>query len=117
MDITALTGVSNWLTVLPITEFGFELSKQQFWDSIRLRYGWENSNLPTSCPCGSKFDIQHSLSCKKGSFAYIRHNDLRDLTSDIMSEVCKDTESEPKLTPLSGEELQGERQTIQTRQE
>ena len=24
-----------------------------------------------------------------------------------MSEVCKDTEIEPKLTPLSGEELQG----------
>ena len=42
VDISTLTGVSNWLTVLPITEFGFELSKQQFWDSIRLRYGWEN---------------------------------------------------------------------------
>ena len=42
VDISTLTGVSNWLTVLPITEFGFELSKQQFWDSIRLPYGWEN---------------------------------------------------------------------------
>ena len=41
-DISTLTGVSNWLTVLPITEFGFEWSKQPFWDSIRLRYGWEN---------------------------------------------------------------------------
>ena len=38
VDISTLTGVSNWLTVLPITEFGFELSKQQFCDSIRLRY-------------------------------------------------------------------------------
>ena len=42
VDISALTGVSNWLTVLLITEFWFELSKQQFWDSIRLPYGWEN---------------------------------------------------------------------------
>ena len=25
----------------------------------------------------------------------------------MTSEVCKDTEIEPKLTPLSGEELQG----------
>ena len=24
VDISTLTGVSNWLTVLPITEFGFE---------------------------------------------------------------------------------------------
>ena len=57
-------------------------------------------NLPTSCSCASKFDIQHSIS-------YIRHNDLRDLAANMMSEVCKDTEIEPKLTPLSGEELQG----------
>ena len=47
VDISTLTGVSNWLTVIPITEFGFRLSKHQFWDSIRL------SNLPTSCLCGS----------------------------------------------------------------
>ena len=30
-------GVSNWLTILPIAEYGFEFSKQNFWDSIRLR--------------------------------------------------------------------------------
>ena len=42
VDILFLTGVSNWLTVLPVTEFGFDLSKPLFWDSIRLRYGWEN---------------------------------------------------------------------------
>ena len=35
MDIWTLTGVSNCLIVLPIIEFGFELSKQQFWDSIQ----------------------------------------------------------------------------------
>ena len=63
-------------------------------------------NLPTSCPCGSKFDIQHSMSCRKGGFLYIRHNDLRDLTANMMSEVCKDTKIKSKLTPLSGEELQ-----------
>ena len=67
----------------------------------------KTSNLPTSCPCGSKFDIQHSMRCKKGGFIYIRHNDLRDLTANRMSEVCKDTEIKPKLMSLSGEELQG----------
>ena len=25
--------VSNWFTMLPIADYGFELSKQQFWDS------------------------------------------------------------------------------------
>ena len=36
VDISTLSGVSYWLTVLSITEFGFELSKQPFWYSIRL---------------------------------------------------------------------------------
>ena len=101
------TGVSNCLTVLPITEFGFEFSKQQFWDLIRLRYGWEICNLPTSCSCISKFDIKHSMSFKKGGVISMQHNDLRDLAANMMSKVCKDTETEPKLIPLSGEELQG----------
>ena len=59
------------------------------------------------CTCKSKFDIQHSMSCKKGGFVSIRHNDLCDLTARIASEVCKDTEIEPKLLILSGEELHG----------
>ena len=63
-------------------------------------------NLPTSCPSGRKFDIQHSMSSKKGSFIYILLSDLRDLTANMMSEVCKDTEIEPILAPLPGEELQ-----------
>ena len=30
VDISTLTGISNWLAVLPFTEFGFGLSKQLF---------------------------------------------------------------------------------------
>ena len=101
VDISTLTGVWGL-----DTEFGFELSKQQFWDSVRLRYDWEISNLPTSCPCDSKFDIQHSMSYKKGGFLCIRHNDLRDQTANMISEMCQDTEIEPKLTPSPVEELQ-----------
>ena len=47
------------------------------------------------------------MSCKKGDFITIRRNNLKDQTANITSEVCKNTEIEPKLTPLSGEELQG----------
>ena len=46
------------------------------------------------------------MSYKKGGFICILHNDLRDQTANMMSEVCKDTKIEPKLTLLSGEELQ-----------
>ena len=105
LQLSIEKGVSNWLTILPIAEYGFELSKQQFWDSICLRYGWESSKLPTTCPCGSKFDIQHIMSCKKRGYVTLRHNNFRDLTAKILSEVCCDTENEPTLVPLSGEDL------------
>ena len=42
---------------------------------------------------------------KKGDFVSIRHNDLRDLTANMLSKVCKDVEIGPKLTPLTGEDL------------
>ena len=60
---------SNWSFKLADSTSNYwiwvELSKQQFWDSLRLHDGWEIDNLPTSCPCGSIFDIRHSMSCKK----------------------------------------------------
>ena len=62
LQLSTEKGVSNWLTVLPIAEHGFE---QQFWDSTGLRHGLEILKLPT-CPCGSKFDT-HSMGCKKGA--------------------------------------------------
>ena len=59
-------------------------------------------NIPTSCSCDSKFNIQHSMSYKKGGIICIRHNDLQDQTANIMSEVSEDMEAEAKLKPLSG---------------
>ena len=103
VDMSTVTVVSNWFTVLPVTEFGFELSKQQFSDLMGLRYSWENIQSTNNCPCGRKFDIQISMSCKKGSFTYIQLNDLRDLLANMMLKVCKNTEIEPILIPLSGE--------------
>ena len=108
-------GVSNWLTVLPIKHHGFDLNKQEFWDGIRLRYGWNLLNLPTVCACGTKFDLQHAMNCKKGGFINIRHNNVRDLTSNMLSEVCKDVTSEPLLLPLTGEEF--ERKSTKTANE
>ena len=45
------------------------------------------------------------MSCKKGGIVTIRHNELRDLTSKKLSEVCYDTKIEPIFVPLSGEDL------------
>ena len=45
------------------------------------------------------------MSCKKGGFVTIRHNDLRDLTANILHQVCNDVETEPCLLPVTNENL------------
>ena len=96
-----------------MVENGSDLIKQQFWDSINLRYGWPIANLPTTCACGFTFTTQHSMSCKKGGFINIRHNYVRDLTAKLLSEVCHDVQVEPTLLPLTGERMEHST-TIQT---
>ena len=98
-------GSSSWLTTLPLSEEGYDLTKQLFWDLIRIRYGWTLTKLPAYCECGKKFDLQHPLSCKKGGFVSLRNNSVRDITSSLLSEVCKDVRVEPQLQRLTRESL------------
>ena len=86
-DVTQEKGVSNWLKAYPISDQGYDLNKQQFWSCVCLRYGWRLTNIPSICSCGSNVDIQHAMSCKKGGFITIRHNDLCDLTANLLTEV------------------------------
>ena len=102
-DTNQETGASIWLTTLPIEQKGFYLTKREFWDSILLRYGWPLPRLPSKCACGESFNVSHALSCKKGGFVSQRHNELRDMTADLLAEVCHDVQIEPILNELTGE--------------
>ena len=66
-------GALSWLIVLPIREFGFALHRRHFIDSICLHYGWDLKDVPLHCDCGSKFSVEHALSCLKGGFVNGRH--------------------------------------------
>ena len=70
-----------------------------------LRYHWTLPVCPTSCACGHDFTIDHCISCPKGGFPSLRHNEVSDLTATMMSEVCTNVSIEPHLQPLSGEAL------------
>ena len=37
----------------------------------------------------------------------LRHNEIRDLTADLLTEVCSDVHIEPDLQPVEGELLTG----------
>ena len=96
-------GSYNWLTVLPLSEQHYYLNKEEFRDALRLRYNWNIPRLPATCACNLKFSVDHALSCKKGGFITLRHNEIRDITASVLNEVCKDVELEPLLIPLNGE--------------
>ena len=101
MDLAQEKGASSWLTSLPIEEFGFTLHKRAFFDALALRYNWQPSRMSTSCACGSNF----TMSCPKDGFPSIRHNEIRDLTAKLLTEVCHDVSVEPDLQTLTGEQL------------
>ena len=100
ISLASEKGASVWLTCLPIEEFGFSLHRRAFLDSLALRYGWSLSNIPLSCVCGNSFSVSHALSCPRGGFPSIRHNEIRDLTARLLTEVCRDVRIEPDLQPI-----------------
>ena len=73
-------GVSNYLTSYPISEYGFDLNKQQFQDRIRLRYGLKFTNIPSMCAYGYKTDMQHAMNYKKVDFITMRFKNVRELS-------------------------------------
>ena len=78
------------------------LNKQNFWDLIRLRFGWSLKRFPEKCECGANFTTDHALTCKKGGFISLRHNVIRNITAKLLREICHDVRIEPPLQTLSG---------------
>ena len=105
VDLAKEKGASSWLSVLPLDDHGFSLHKSAFRDAICLRYGWSLSNTPTKCNCGLPFSANHAMICPMGGFPTIRHNELRDITASLLTNVCHNVATEPRLQPLSGETL------------
>ncbi len=93
------------VSALSILEHGFALHKGAFRDTLCLRYGWHPGHLPTECACGRRFTVDHALSCHCGGFPSLHHNKIRDVTADLLNEICHNVSTELELQPLSGESL------------
>ena len=96
-------GASSWLNAIPIEENGQALNKQEFRDSLCLRYNLPLPNLPSYCACGEMFTVNHALSGKKGGCVAQRYDTIRDLLTSHISRVCRNVETEPLLQPLDNE--------------
>ena len=104
-DIASQKGASSWLSVVPLKEHGFLLSKSDFFDAMCLRYNWPLSNLPAKCVCNADFTVSHAMTCPHGAFPTARHNAVRDILAGYLQQVVADVQTEPALQPISGERL------------
>ena len=93
-EFACLKGACSWLTVLPLDEHGFSLQKGDFHDAVCLCYGWSLPYLPTEC-----YTVDHTFTCPHGGYASLRHNEIRDTTAQLISEVCPNMSTEPTLQP------------------
>ena len=103
VELAQEKGSSAWLTVLPVAEHGFLLHKGEFRDALCLRYGRNLRNTPTSCNCGASFSVDHAMICHMGGIPTIRHNEIRDITATLLTEICHNVATEPLLQPLTNE--------------
>ena len=94
---------SNWLNALPLKRHGYNMDKESFRVALYTRYGIPLKRMPSHCPCGSHYSLEHALNCKKGGFISNRHNEVRRITADLLKEVCIDVEEEPLLQEITGE--------------
>ena len=46
IDLASEKGASNWLNVLLLSRYNFNLNKSEFRDGIYVRYGWEPTKAP-----------------------------------------------------------------------
>ena len=55
------------------------------------------------CACGSRNDVYHAFSCKKGGYTIHRHNNIRNFEAEFTRDVRSDAKVEPSLIPLDAD--------------
>ena len=56
-------------------------------------------------PTCLRFEARRESSCKKGGFVTLHHNEVRNITANLLNEVCNDVKIESMLTELEGEQI------------
>ena len=66
----------TWLSAIPHRLNVSELSQEELWHNIFLRYGMMTQDIPATCNgFNKKFSIDHGLPCLKGGIVLERHGD------------------------------------------
>ncbi|CAH3041026.1 unnamed protein product [Porites evermanni] len=112
-DLAKMRGASSWLTTLPLKSENFGLNKREFYDAPSLRYRWTPKYLPSTCPCGKRFDVDHAMSCVKGGFVHRRQDD--PLTGEVLISSDNSSDEAPLDVSARGFWQRGQRAVFDVR--
>ena len=62
--------------------------------------------MPTKCPCGQKYVLNHTMNCRTGGFVVVRHN-ARDFEANILKTIQNDIEIEPARQKIYNKRTDG----------
>ena len=86
--LSRMAGNGAFLTVNPSYFNGSELSKEEFQDNLRIRYGKVPLSLPSTCDgCSQPFSVAHAMQCKKGGLVTVRHDEVCYEIESLMSQA------------------------------
>ncbi|MEJ2330924.1 MAG: hypothetical protein P8Z33_13945, partial [Gammaproteobacteria bacterium] len=91
-----------WLTVIPNTLNGTELSREEFRDNLRLRFGFLPLQMQRHCDgCGDRLTMEHALNCTKGGLVLLHHNDTANEWGDLCAKALTPSavSHEPTIFP------------------
>ena len=71
---------------------------------LEMLYVYAMDGVQQTCPLTASVAI-HALKCPRGGYPSIRHNEIRDITAELMSDVCHGVGTEPCLQPVVDEHL------------
>ena len=91
----------TWLTAYPSELNATILSKEEYKDSLCLRYILGVNFWPKTCDgCYKTNSISHSLACKTGGLVTARHNEVRDEIGHLMRLSSPSVWYEPRIKHL-----------------
>ena len=53
--------------------------------------------MPSKCPCGQKYDLNHAMNFKRGVFVVMRLSNVRNFEANLLIMIQNDVEIEPAL--------------------
>ena len=78
MRENASPGASLWLAAMPLKCLFQTLTKGEWQDGVRLRYGIKIGHLRENCVCGEPYTEERGDDCKARGYVIHRHNAVSD---------------------------------------